>query len=654
MLNLSLSIIASLMVIYIVYSIKWFDEVKNALKYSINLFVLAMMGSMFVGATIYYIYPSFESFWIAIGFNQMIMWIAAIPILSSLIGGERDSIVKRKNVAALIFLIFVNEFFMGWTFGLLTNPSLYSLELMLSSPITLFANVITSYWFIFPMGAEMILTTFLLRKDTFKEFLTVVIFQSAIMIFTPTAIESEIWMYYSSYIGTFVMIALYILILQRLYENKEVNELFSRYLLILLTIFAFMMAGIFEWMIDGYSLLLSFSIVAEMTLYFYFIVNRRKFFTSKKFLWNFNPTWTFAILLTSYIAMFFMGGMLDLVYFGKDFINEISFAPLEGQILTVIGNTIYNFVIGFIAIMDSAWSFITMAIWFGALIIFKVKEVKQLETRIRLMLLVIAYFLFTIFPSYFLFNEETLPTIPFIGYIHGVGSSGPVAPAFLIALAITYFGAGILSVLFGSRWLCSITCHIAAYYQGTFFDSLKHYNSKAKIAKKFATSRINKFYRIISISVWIWIIIASILSFLNSIGYINVSLYGEDIVNFTTEFYFHFLVQILFILTPFVGVYACVTTGSCHYGLFAQYMSKIGFFKLKVKSIDVCVNCPTLDCAKACPVGLTDMPDAFMEKGEFKSHKCIGCGFCISACPYDNEYAYDIRNWIKKVIPSKR
>ena len=44
----------------------------------------------------------------------------------------------------------------------------------------------------------------------------------------------------------------------------------------------------------------------------------------------------------------------------------------------------------------------------------------------------------------------------------------------------------------------------------------------------------------------------------------------------------------------------------CHIGLFNQFISRFGLFRLKVKDPAVCVSCKTKDCAKACPVGLTD------------------------------------------------
>ncbi|MEM3204597.1 MAG: 4Fe-4S binding protein, partial [Saccharolobus sp.] len=33
-----------------------------------------------------------------------------------------------------------------------------------------------------------------------------------------------------------------------------------------------------------------------------------------------------------------------------------------------------------------------------------------------------------------------------------------------------------------------------------------------------------------------------------------------------------------------------------------------------------------------------------------KSFKCVGIGECVNACPYDNIFFYDIRNWIRDKI----
>ena len=78
----------------------------------------------------------------------------------------------------------------------------------------------------------------------------------------------------------------------------------------------------------------------------------------------------------------------------------------------------------------------------------------------------------------------------------------------------------------------------------------------------------------------------------------------------------------------------------------------LGFFKLKVRDRNLCVSCKTKDCAISCEVGLSNMPGEFIKNGYFKSAKCVGSGDCIRACPYNNIYFYDVRNYLKEKLHS--
>jgi polyferredoxin len=148
--------------------------------------------------------------------------------------------------------------------------------------------------------------------------------------------------------------------------------------------------------------------------------------------------------------------------------------------------------------------------------------------------------------------------------------------------------------------------------------------------------------------VWVSLLAAAVLSYLTSVGVLSTSVFGADTSYFLYSFYFGFLWYIIWILIPFVGTYGCTTTGMCGWGSFNQLVSRFGFFKLKVMDSDVCVSCATKDCAKTCPVGITDQPGSFIAKGELKSIKCIGVGDCVSACPYENIYFYDVRRWFRE------
>jgi polyferredoxin len=229
----------------------------------------------------------------------------------------------------------------------------------------------------------------------------------------------------------------------------------------------------------------------------------------------------------------------------------------------------------------------------------------------------------------------------------GIGTSGPVAPVLLVGLIGTYLISGVLSFLFGSRQVCSMFCTAALMYQGTFYDSMKTFNRTSRIGRKYLTSNLSNLYKLIFSAVWASVLVAAAISYLDSIGMLDVSIFGTDPTNFIYTFYFGFLWYVVFITIPFVGTYGCVSMGWCHWGTFNQLVGRLGFFKLKVRDRTICVSCPTKDCAQACPVGLTALPASFISKGEFKSSRCIGVGDCVDACPYNNEYFYDVRKWVR-------
>jgi len=355
------------------------------------------------------------------------------------------------------------------------------------------------------------------------------------------------------------------------------------------------------------------------------------------------PLWVFGILLTMLVAEFFMGGLIDAQYYGTGFITGISYAPPAGSIPVQLGAAFYNFLAFFATITGSSWFFIMMGAEMGTLVALKIRYTRELETKIRLALILVVYASYSIFLPFF--SGYSLTKIPFLGWSMGVGTAGAVAPALILAIALTYLMSGSLSFLFGARQVCSLFCTAAVMYQGTFYDSMKEFNRTSKIGRKLLTSRMSGLYKTVSSIVIASVLVGTAISYFNSIGLINVTIFGTDIAYFLYLFYFNFLWYVLFISIPFMGTYACVSTGMCHWGLFNQFVSRFGFFKLKVKDPQVCAKCETKDCAKACPVGLTDLPGKFISSGQYKSHKCIGVGDCVSSCPYENEYIFDVRHW---------
>ena len=72
----------------------------------------------------------------------------------------------------------------------------------------------------------------------------------------------------SIYLGSVAMVGLMILMLEHLYKQRMVDSPTRAYFLVLMSLMAVMMAGLFLWIIQGSELLFVSSILAEMVLYF--------------------------------------------------------------------------------------------------------------------------------------------------------------------------------------------------------------------------------------------------------------------------------------------------------------------------------------------------------------------------------------------------
>jgi polyferredoxin len=659
--------------------LKWTVRAKESrpsLDLPFILFILITMLAMVVSAVAYLSYPSTGLLLDLIVINMFVMTGALLPIflfMSLRLPPQKQGSAERASsspaddeqemppvnqlqssremiMPIVVAFVILNEFFMGWALNIASGVGLG-----VSNPFSLFSSVINSYWFIFTMSGEMLLTTYLLRKEIGKSFVYLIFFQSLIMLLSPTAIENRNWVLGSVIGGSALMIILFIYLFEYMARNNSLDQNFAIYIFRLLGIYGLMMAGLFVWELYQFGLAFSLSIFMEMLLYFFLIVNQNYQKTSKMKSWLLDAKWTLGIVSMIFISEYFMGGLLDAQIYGRaNFLNSLTLASVAGNLPTVIGAALYDFLVWFGTVTGSAWFLVMMGIEMGALVAFKIRSTRELETKIRLALVILVYAIYSIMLPYFLLSSSALSKIPFMGWSMGVGTSGPVAPALLIGIAGTYVVSGALSFLFGGRQMCSMFCTAALMYQGTFYDKMKTFNRSSGIAKKFLTTRLSNLYRIIFSVVWISVFAAIAISYLDSIGIVNLSIFGTDPVQFGYLFYFDFLWYIAFITIPFVGTYACVSMGWCHWGTFNQLVGRLGFFKLKVKSTDTCVNCATRDCASACPVGLSNLPGEFISKGEMKSHKCIGVGDCVSSCPYENIQFHDIRHWVRAKTGSRK
>ena len=338
------------------------------------------------------------------------------------------------------------------------------------------------------------------------------------------------------------MTALFIFMFEYLARNNSVNKAVADYYLRLLAVYALMMAGLYLWKLDGDEFLFAVSIILEMALYFSLVMNSRRVVGAEKKSWLLDSRWAFGVLTALFISEFFMGALLDAQVNGpQNLIAAAGLVPLSGVSLTTAGAALYNFISFFGHVTVSPWFLIMMGAEMGALVAFRIRTVRELETKLRLVMVMVAYAVYTIIVPSFLVPMQALPKIPFLGWSMGVGTAGPVAPALLVGLIGTYIISGVLSLLFGSRQMCSMFCSAALMYQGSFYDSMKTFNRSSKIGKKYLTSKLSGLYKVTFSLVWGSLIIAVALSYLDSIGLLKVSLFGNDPTTFLYTFYFGFL-----------------------------------------------------------------------------------------------------------------
>ncbi|MHB2037359.1 MAG: 4Fe-4S binding protein, partial [Nitrososphaerales archaeon] len=635
-------------------------EHATALANAYVLYFLVMMASMTAIGIVYVTVSGTTGLELGLIVGTGIMTAGTISILRrsarshSAFDSRRtgSKLIKSYFVRGVIIsLVVFNELLMGWAFVLASGtPAIPSGGFSPQNFIAAFTTVVGSDWFIFTMGLEMMLTIYMLRRDFQKSFVPIFLLQTIVMLFAPTAIINPMWRSASIYLGSAAMIGLLVIIFEYMYKERLLNDSVRKYLFALISLYGVMMTGLFIWITQDNSLLFVVAILGEMILYFNAALAQSSFkknsisSSAATKSWMSDPWWVFGFLLMTLVAEFFMAGLIDVEYYGTGFITGISYAPLTGSVIVIAGALAYNFLKFFATITGSSWFYIMMGTEMGTLVLLKIRYTRELETKIRLALIVVVYAIYTIFIPFFLLSSAQLHGMPFIGWSMGAGTAGAFAPAVIGIIAATYLINGALSFLFGSRQVCSLFCTAALMYQGTFPDSMKEFNRTSKIGRKLLTSRISSIYKVVSSLVIASIIIASAISYLDSVGLLNLSFFGSDVAYFLYLFYFDFLWYVIFISIPFLGTYACVTTGMCHWGMFNQFVSRFGLFKLKVKDPDICAKCTTKDCAKVCPVGLTDLPGKFISSGEYKSHKCIGVGNCVSACPYENEYIFDVRH----------
>jgi len=644
------------------YLVRWAAETKTPVRAGVVVFLLLMMVAMVGGAALYYLRPStnsaIEGIWVASALMSASVFVVFIPFLREARihfqgSSEAPPPLRRVRlfVTAVVGLVLLNELLMGWTFQAASGAPVASGAGTFGALAGLAATV-NSPWFLFTMAAEMILTAYFVRDRLPRPVFVVLGLQAAIMALSPPALAVASWSAVSIYLGSAVMIVLFVYIMEFLYRTRQLAPPFSAYLVRLLGVYAVMMAGLYLWIAYDSGLVFAAAIVLEMILFLEVVVRPDRIDVGTRAPWQLRPNWTFAVLALIFVAELFMGALLDVEVLGSGFVSLIPTLPLAGTPGVVLYNAFYNGFWFFALTTGSTWFLLMMGVEMGALVVFKLRETRHRENRIRLLLMLGCYGAFAVFfPSiYYPLVFPNLPSgtnVPVLGWSMGVGSA-PLGVGVFGVLLATYVVLGFLTVLFGRRVVCSTFCTAPLMYQGTTIDSMKSFNRSSPVARKYIGSRLSALYGATTATVMVSLSLASLASYLDQTGRLNLLILGVDPTVFLFAFYFSVLWYVTFVTIPYAGNYNCVTMGWCYTGTISQAFSRIGFFRLKVRDREVCRNCRTMDCAKACPIGLADMPRFFREKGEFRSSKCCGVGDCVEACPYGNMYFHDVRHWLRR------
>ena len=657
---LILAVVAAAMAAVTAVLIHLIVEARSRAQAWAGLFLLAMMGEMWAAAVVYLSAPSPRSLIAALAVSGVLMVLSLVPLILALgrnrrAGTPATALEARpvrlgpSTAVGLAGLIVAGEFLMSWALLLATGPFSPT-----SGTVAGFSGVVNSPWFLFTMAAEMLLSAILLRARLSRVLFAFLIVQSAIMAFSPTALALAGWAPLAIAVSSALMIGLFVFLFEYIYRHRQFAPAFGSYLVALVGVYGLMMAGLFVWQYFGDGTTFAIAVVLEMVVVYLALARPDGFRAEPGTPWQLRPHWTFALLSGVFVAEVCMGAVLSVQLDPADYLGGFLFLPLVGAPGTVVLNALSNAFWFFATAAASSWFLIMMGLEMGALVVFKFRETRNPENRVRLILMMGSYAGFAVFyPSiYFALIFPNAPdpsTVPVLGWSMGIGSY-PLAVGVFGVLLATYLITGVLIALFGRRVVCAVFCTAPMMYLGTTVDAMKSFNRSSPIARKYLSSRLSGAYSFTMGAVMIALLGTSVLSYLDSTGAARVYILGTDPSVFFFVASFSVAWYVLFVAIPYAGNYNCVTMGWCYTGAIASAIQKIGTFKLKVRDRQVCRDCTTLDCAKGCPVGLVDMPGHFRQTGEFRSTKCCGVGDCVEDCPYDNLYVSDVRHSIRRLL----
>jgi hypothetical protein len=276
--------VAFIMVAFISLLLTRAVKARDGIDVSIILLFLGMMVGMLLGPA--YLYLTTLGF----GISDVVIWEIAVFMTVGMMPAAGLTAAKfvlmsepeRKGPpplsaflnhtsalrASYISLLVLSEFLMGWTFNLASGLIRLAIGYSVVDVAKQFEYSLTTYWFVFTMVGEMGFTLFALRKTLRPGLLKILVIQAAVMFLTPTALSSRVWETYTFYLEAVVMIGLIVFAIDYLRRKRERDRPMLSYLGLFVIANTVMMGGLLLWLVDGDSLLLGLSLVAETVIYF--------------------------------------------------------------------------------------------------------------------------------------------------------------------------------------------------------------------------------------------------------------------------------------------------------------------------------------------------------------------------------------------------
>lgn len=455
--------------------------------------------------------------------------------------------------------------------------------------------------------------------------------------------------------GALLITAAFVGLFRYLYRHKQLPPQVRAYGLAWPIAATFLAAGAAVWAIDGTAIALIVAVPVALALGLLAALRGAPDGSEERPPWILDAFWSFRLLLSVFLAEFFLGAVLDYEIAGPGFLQYIPFLAIPPAPLAAVLPALYDGLWFAAAILASAWFLVVLGVTMGALLLLRARETHEPAQRYRMGLTVAMFALAAVYlPSFAsstpLATVPALANLPIVGWGFGLRAGGPFESGVFLAVLLMYAFVGVLTVLFGRKALCSVMCGAALLYQAGPINDLRGSHQRSRVGRYFLGSQLSTAYTVAAGLALVSLFTVSLLGLLHRLPMVPVANGQLDTaaLPLPIELYFGGLWFVMFVATPYLGTYNCASTGICHWGALSLPFARFGLYRLKVKDRAICQACTTFDCAKACPVGLVDMPQHFRSTGEFRSSKCCGTGDCVGACPYGNLYEQDVRFWLRR------